>query len=107
MSTAGRFRGRRALVTGGNRGIGTEVVRLLRDLGLEMFLGSRDLDAGSAAATSLGLTGVTPVPIDVADPSSVAAARDSLAPAGIDVLVNSAAGYPMGRVTFDEADQAR
>ena len=93
-------------MTGGNRGIGTEVVRLLRDLGLEVFLGSRDLQAGSVAATSLGLTGITPVRIDVADPSSVAAARDSLAPEGIDVLVNNAAIYPRGHVTLDAVERA-
>jgi NAD(P)-dependent dehydrogenase (short-subunit alcohol dehydrogenase family) len=99
-------RGRRALVTGGNRGIGLEVVRLLRDLGLEVFLGSRDVDAGAAAAASLGLAGITPVRIDVADPTSVVSARDLLAPDGVDVLVNNAGIYPKGDVTAAEIEQA-
>ena len=43
MSVANALQGKRALVTGGNRGIGLEVVRLLDDLGLEVFLGTRDL----------------------------------------------------------------
>jgi NAD(P)-dependent dehydrogenase (short-subunit alcohol dehydrogenase family) len=106
MNPTTDLRGRRALVTGGNRGIGLEVVRLLGDLGLEVFLGSRDPDAGAAAAASLGLPGITPVRIDVADPAGVAAARDALAPVGIDVLVNNAAINPRGRVTSEEADQA-
>jgi NAD(P)-dependent dehydrogenase (short-subunit alcohol dehydrogenase family) len=93
-------------VTGGNRGIGLEVVRLLSDLGLKVFLGSRDLDAGAAAAAKLGRPGITSIRIDVADPVSVAAARDVLAPRGIDVLVNNAAINPSGRVSPEEVDRA-
>ena len=100
------LRGRRALVTGGNRGIGLEVVRLLGELGLEVFLGSRDLDVGGTAAAGLGLPGITPLRIDVADLASVTAARDALAPEGIDVLVNDAAINPRGEATPEEADRA-
>lgn len=100
------LRGRRALVTGGNRGIGLEVVRLLSDLELEVFLGSRDLDAGAAAAASLGHPGITLVRIDVADRASVISARDALAPQGIDVLVNNAAINPRGSATPEEVDRA-
>ena len=100
------LRGRRALVTGGNRGIGLEVVRLLCDLGLEVFLGSRDLDAGAAAAATLGVPGITPVRIDVTDPASVAATRDLLGPKGVDVLVNNAGINPRGSVSAAEAERA-
>jgi NAD(P)-dependent dehydrogenase (short-subunit alcohol dehydrogenase family) len=93
-------------VTGGNRGIGLEVVRLLSELGLEVFLGSRDADAGAAAASSLGGAGIAPVRIDVADPGSVASAREALAPQGIDVLVNNAAINPRGLVGPEEVDRA-
>ena len=100
------LRGRRGLVTGGNRGIGLEVVRLLSDLGLKVFLGSRDLEAGATAVASLGRPGIAPVRIDVADPASVAAARDELAPQGVDVLINNAAINPRGQVTAEEVDLA-
>lgn len=106
MTLATDLRGKRALVTGGNRGIGLEVVRILSELGLEVFLGSRDLEAGAAAAVSLGVSRVTPVRIDVADPASVTIAHDGLAQQGIDVLVNNAAVYPRGDVATEDIDQA-
>jgi NAD(P)-dependent dehydrogenase (short-subunit alcohol dehydrogenase family) len=106
MVSTGSFQGRRALVTGGNRGIGLEVVRQLADLGMEVFLGSRDIDAGAVAAHELGRPKVTPVRIDVADAMSVAAARDTLAPNGVDVLVNNAAINPRGSVSPPEVDRA-
>jgi NAD(P)-dependent dehydrogenase (short-subunit alcohol dehydrogenase family) len=98
-------RGRRALVTGGNRGIGLAVVRMLAQLGLEMFLGCRDLEAGATAATSLGQSPITPVRIDVADRTSVLSARDELAPNGVDVLVNNAGINPRGRVSAEQVDR--
>jgi NAD(P)-dependent dehydrogenase (short-subunit alcohol dehydrogenase family) len=100
------LRGKRALVTGGNRGIGLEVVRLLSDLGLEVFLGVRDPEAGAVAAAALGRAGIVPVRIDVADPASVASARDALAPQGIDVLVNNAAINPRGRISPEDVELA-
>jgi NAD(P)-dependent dehydrogenase (short-subunit alcohol dehydrogenase family) len=106
VNAAEHVRDRRALVTGGNRGIGLEVVRLLRGLGLEVFLGSRDVDVGEAAAATLGLPGVTAVRIDVADPASVVSARDQLAPEGVDILVNNAGIYPKGDVTAADIEQA-
>jgi len=97
--------GKRALVTGGNRGIGLEVVRLLAELGLDVFLGCRDPRSGAATTASLRLPRITPVRIDVADPSSVAAARDELAPTGIDVLVNNAAINPRGKISSEVAEE--
>ena len=83
--------GRRALVTGGNRGIGLEVVRQLRELGADVVLGSRDEAGGSAAAASAG-GGVTSIWLDVADPASVARAREQVGP--VDILINNAGIYP-------------
>lgn len=104
MSGTEPLRGKRALVTGGNRGIGLEVVRLLSDLGLQVFLGSRDPGAGARAA--LEVAGVEPTTIDVADPASVAAAVDRLMPDGVDVLVNNAAIRPEGRLDERDVEQA-
>ena len=39
MVRTDRMNGRRALVTGGNRGIGLAVVRMLAELGMDVLLG--------------------------------------------------------------------
>jgi NAD(P)-dependent dehydrogenase (short-subunit alcohol dehydrogenase family) len=78
---------------------------MLAALGLEMFLGCRDLEAGTAAAASIGMDGIAPVRIDVADRASVRSARDELAPDGVDVLVNNAGINPRGRVSVAEVDR--
>ena len=98
--------GRRALVTGGNRGIGLAVVRMLAELGMEVVLASRDAELGERAAASLAPLNVTVVPIDVADPASVREAAERLAPAGVDVLVNNAALNPRGNVDAHQVEQA-
>jgi NAD(P)-dependent dehydrogenase (short-subunit alcohol dehydrogenase family) len=104
--TETELRGKRALVTGGNRGVGLEVVRQLSDLGMRVFLGTRELAAGETAAAELGVPGITPLRIDVADPASVATARDELAPDGVAVLVNNAGIYPRHGVTPDQVEAA-
>jgi NAD(P)-dependent dehydrogenase (short-subunit alcohol dehydrogenase family) len=59
-----------ALVTGGARGIGSEVVRQLAQQGMTAVLGARDPDKASAAAqklTDAGLdVGARPIPDGVA-----------------------------------------
>jgi NAD(P)-dependent dehydrogenase (short-subunit alcohol dehydrogenase family) len=104
--TETELRGKRALVTGGNRGVGLEVVRGLGQIGMRVFLGTRDLAAGEAAVAALGLDMVTPIRIDVADRASVTAARDELAPHGIDVLVNNAGIYPRRGPTPERIEEA-
>ncbi|CAM3543906.1 SDR family oxidoreductase [Kibdelosporangium persicum] len=80
-----------ALVTGGNKGIGHEIVRQLAARGFTVYLGARDPERGRAAATNL--TGdVRSVQLDVTDADSVqAAVRTVDSAAGrLDVLVNNA-----------------
>jgi NAD(P)-dependent dehydrogenase (short-subunit alcohol dehydrogenase family) len=85
--------GRTALVSGGSRGIGLEACRQLGRLGHRVLLGARDLGQGERAAAGLrdgeGLE-VAAVPLDVADPESVARLARDLAGTGVDILVNNA-----------------
>lgn len=85
---------RTALVTGGNRGIGFEIVRQLARLGILVAIGSRDLDKGQAAAAELASEGLEPavVPLDVTDGESVrnAVAQTRHLFGRIDILVNNA-----------------
>lgn len=75
----------RALVTGGNRGIGRAVAQGLVAAGLDVVIGSRDGAAGADAARELGCRSVA---LDLEAPASF---ESALAEAGeIDVLVNNA-----------------
>lgn len=85
-----------ALVSGGNRGIGFEVVRQLAALGHTVILGSRDLAKGEAAAQAIGdgySERVIALRLDVTDPAGI----EQLARAvdrqfgALHVLVNNAA----------------
>ncbi|HEX8077719.1 MAG TPA: SDR family oxidoreductase [Chthoniobacterales bacterium] len=82
-----------ALVTGANKGIGFEVARDLARLGLKVFLGARNVEAGRAAADKLNREGsVTFIEIDIADASSVRRAAEEIGRQAdrLDVLVNNA-----------------
>jgi NAD(P)-dependent dehydrogenase (short-subunit alcohol dehydrogenase family) len=87
--------GRLAVVTGGNRGIGLEVVRQLADLGATVVLGSRDPEKGADAARRLELPEerVLVRRLDVTAPADVEALASELEGAfgHVDVLVNDAA----------------
>jgi NAD(P)-dependent dehydrogenase (short-subunit alcohol dehydrogenase family) len=83
--------GRVALVSGGNRGIGLEIVRQLADRGITVILGSRDEEQGRAAAK--GLSGdVVAKQLDVTDDESVARLAASVEDefGRLDILVNNA-----------------
>jgi NAD(P)-dependent dehydrogenase (short-subunit alcohol dehydrogenase family) len=83
--------GRVALVSGGNRGIGLEIVRQLAGRGITVILGSRDEEQGRAAAE--GLPGAVVVKqLDVADEKSVDRLGASIEEefGRLDILVNNA-----------------
>ena len=75
------------LVTGGNRGIGREVCRQLADRGHHVVLTARSAQAAAAAARAAG---AEPLPLDVTDPASIAAAARQVGErhGKLDVLVN-------------------
>lgn len=85
-----------ALVTGGNRGIGLEVVKILLGRGQHfVFLGCRNLAAGEALVETLAVTfgpRVLAVCLDVEDADSVSKAASTVAQHSdhLDVLVNNA-----------------
>ncbi|THF67659.1 SDR family oxidoreductase [Deinococcus sp. Arct2-2] len=84
-----RLEGKRALVTGGSRGIGLAAAHDLMRLGAQVTLAARGEDALKAAANALGTRWVV---ADVSTPEGVQAA---LAAAGqIDILVSNAGGPP-------------
>jgi NAD(P)-dependent dehydrogenase (short-subunit alcohol dehydrogenase family) len=84
-----------AVVTGANRGIGREVVRVLAEAGFRVVLGSRSLERGEEAAAALGgaRAGIVACALDVADDASVTAAAAWVNDAfgRCDALVNNAA----------------
>jgi len=93
--------GKRAIVTGGSRGIGKAVASALADEGCDVVIAARGREAlDSAAAELRTVTGraVVPLVVDTGGDESVramvAAATDALG--GVDILVNSAA-KPLGQ----------
>jgi len=97
---------RRALVTGGNRGIGLAICRQLARRGLDVILTSRDLAAGRAAAAALGAErlAVRVAQLDLDDGESV---RRCAAEVGtVDVLVNNGAVLLDSGVSLFDLDEA-
>ena len=84
-----------ALVTGGNRGIGLEVARILVRQGVHVVIGARDGEKGRAAAAALaaGDGHAGGIALDVTDAASrgraIAEIEQRIGP--IDILVNNAA----------------
>jgi 3-oxoacyl-[acyl-carrier protein] reductase len=93
--------GRRAVVTGGSKGLGKAIAAELLAEGAEVVICSRneaELEATAAELRKPGGT-VTAFCCDVTDPGQVAAFVEASASAmgGIDILVNNAGGARPGR----------
>jgi NAD(P)-dependent dehydrogenase (short-subunit alcohol dehydrogenase family) len=73
--------GKTALVTGANRGLGRHLARELRDRGAIVYAAARN-------PASVDLPGVTPIALDVTDPSSIAAAAAQTE--NVAILINNA-----------------
>ena len=98
--------GKRALVTGGSKGIGAAVATRLAEAGAHVTIA--DLDpAGADTAASMGAAFVV---CDIADPTQLEAAVDLAAGGdGLDILVNNAGIYPttgpLDKVTDEFVDR--
>ena len=82
------------VVTGGNRGIGFEIVRQLARAGARVILTARKAKTGQAALAKLKAEGLEPKfhPLDVTSEKGIVALRDFLRDQGgrLDVLINNA-----------------
>ena len=101
--------GRRAVVTGGSKGIGLAVAHELIREGVAVALCARNADEVQAAADELTAAGGTvhAEVADVTDPAAVIAFLDGAAGAlgGIDILVNNAgAAHPGSFETLTDED---
>ena len=101
--------GKRAIVTGGSRGIGKAIARQLAEEGVDVAIAARGREALEATAKELSqITGrrIVPIVADMGDDASVAAlvAQAVSALGGIDILVNDAAA-PGGTVPSAKIEQ--
>jgi NAD(P)-dependent dehydrogenase (short-subunit alcohol dehydrogenase family) len=87
-----------ALVTGANKSIGFEVARQLAQKGVYVYLGSRNLENGTAAVNKLiaeGLSNVEAIQLDITNDESVKNARAEIGKKTktLDILINNAGIY--------------
>ena len=102
------LQGRRALVTGGNRGLGKAQVAALADSGAEVVLCGRDADRNARVVAEMAEQGRTvhAVTADVTDDAQVQRLVDTTVEllGGLDVLVNNA-GACYHAASFDVTDE--
>jgi NAD(P)-dependent dehydrogenase (short-subunit alcohol dehydrogenase family) len=97
-----------ALVTGGNRGIGLEIVRQLAEKGVTVLLAGRVIQEAEQAAASLnavGLTTITPVRLDITSLADRVAVSQLIARefGRLDIVVNNAGvATPEGAGTLSD-----
>ena len=95
-----RLEGRKALVTGGAKGIGAAISRRLAAEGAEVTIGDIDTDGAEQVAAEIDAKAVH---LDVTDPDSARTAVDGVD--GLDILVNNAGMDEFGFFTHTDPDQ--
>ncbi|MFM9889668.1 MAG: SDR family NAD(P)-dependent oxidoreductase [Rickettsiales bacterium] len=103
------FSGQSIWLIGASEGIGAALAQRLAEAGAELVLSARNADALHAVAAALPGTHRV-VPCDVTDPTSVAAAWQSVSGAGrpLDRVIYNAGAYePMDAAHFDRSKIAR
>lgn len=94
------LKGRTALITGGSRGIGFGVARLLAAEGCHVHLASRnaaDLDAAHKKITAASSVNVTCHALDLSIPGNTAKLAGACG--DVDILINNAGAIPQGAIT--------
>jgi NAD(P)-dependent dehydrogenase (short-subunit alcohol dehydrogenase family) len=98
-----------ALITGANKSIGFEMARQLAQKGYFVYIGSRDINRGEAAANKLkaeGLNNVEAIQLDVVNKASIEAAQNIIEGknGSLDLLINNAGipgAFPQDATTVD------
>lgn len=100
--------GKRALVTGGSKGIGRAIAEVLADEGCDLVLVAREAAALEETATAIRARRQVNVAVIPADLSQEEAVRKVAAEAGdIDILVNNAGAIPTGNLMQVDDDTWR
>jgi NAD(P)-dependent dehydrogenase (short-subunit alcohol dehydrogenase family) len=107
---AQNHRGKIALITGANKGIGFEVARQLGAEGITVFIGARNPQLGETATSKLRAEGVDAhfVELDVTKPDTIAKAAEQIRARSdrLDILVNNAGVVAKGDGPPSVADPA-
>ncbi len=97
---AQKHKGKTALITGANKGIGFEVARELGSQGITVLVGARNTQLGKAAEAKLKTEGIDAqyVELDVTKPETIKAAAEAIGAkyGKLDILINNAGVVAQG-----------
>jgi 3-dehydrosphinganine reductase len=101
------FAGKRVVITGGSSGVGKELARQLLARGAHVTLLARDREKLEAARSELGVERLAVMVCDVASAAQVDETFGTLAPQGVDMLINSAGILSEGRFDAQPLERYR
>lgn len=88
-----KISGRRALVLGGNRGMGLAIAKALAAEGVQVAIAARDEAALDQASAEIG-AGTRIFTLDLSDTAALEAFAEAVGP--VDILINNTGGPPYG-----------